>query len=292
MSHICDLCEKAFTSINGLQYHIDKKVCDKYKCQICNKICSNYVNYKYHITHGVCDKKLVPKTQIRLKSKINPDELQTSFDNLTLDEYQKIREENQRVSEENLKLKTQIIQPTQIYIDKRQDNRQYNIIVPPAFLTMDTYENIMRLCPNAMDQAVFKNPTNCIVDLVKSTNCNPDHPEFNSVMITNKKDGSAKISNGKKFVSVSRQKMIAELIDNKRELIQRHIDNHPEKYKLVSKRMENYLDVLENDDSQKDLENELMYLLMDMKDVINGDQWKADLQTYLETIKSTNIVTT
>ncbi len=288
MSHICDLCEKEFTGIYGYKYHVDNKVCEKYKCQKCEKICSNYAAYKYHLLHNVCDKPLVPKTQIRLKSTINQSDLHTVFDNLLLEKYQK-------VCEENLKLKTQISQTNQINIGKQQiyiDKRQYHINVPPAFLSMDTYENIMKRCPNAMDQAVFKNPTNCIIDLVKSTNCNPDHPEFNSVMITNKKDGSAKISNGKKFVSVSRQKMIAELIDNKRELIQRHIGNHPEKYKLVSKRMENYLDVLENDDSQKDLENELMYLLMDMKDVINTDQWKADLQAFLETTKSTDIVTT
>ncbi len=295
MSHICDTCEKEFTSINGFRYHVNNKVCEKYKCQKCDKICSNYDAHKYHILHNLCDKKITSKTQIRLKPKINSSDLHPNFDNLTIDEYHKICEENQRINEENLKLKTQISQPTQININKPQiyvDKRQYNIVVPPAFLSMDTYENIMKLCPNALDHAVFKNPTNCIIDLVKSTNCNPDHPEFNSVMITNKKDGSAKISNGKKFVSVSRQKTIAELIDNKRELIQRHIDNHPEKYKLVSKRMENYLDVLENDDSQKDLENELMYLLIDMKDVINGDQWKADLLAYLGTTKSTDLVTT
>ncbi len=288
MSHICDFCEKEFISISSFQYHVNNKVCEKYKCQKCGKKCSNYNTHRYHITHNVCDKKIIPKTQIRLKSTINQTDLHVNFENLTFDKYQ-------QMFEENLKLKTQIIQPTQIYIDKHQDNRQYNnqynIIVPPAFLSMDTYENIMRLCPNAMDQAVFKNPTNCIIDLVKSTNCNPDHPEFNSIMITNKKDGSAKISNGKKFVSVSRQKMIAELIDNKRELIQRHISNHPEKYKLVSKRMKNYLDVLENDDSQKDLENELMYLLIDMKDVINTDQWKTDLLAYLAINKTTDLIT-
>ncbi len=283
MNYKCDLCGKIFICQRGLSNHLKNKVCEKYKCDKCGQIYANNTTYKYHLLHNVCDKKIIPKTQIRLKTIIDLDKLYTNFNDLTADEYQKM-------CEENLKLKTQptqIIQPTQIYIDKRQDNRQYNIIVPPAFLSMDTYENIMRLCPNAMDQAVFKNPTNCIVDLVKSTNCNPNHPEFNSVMITNKRDGSAKVSDGKKFISVSRQKTIAELIDNKRELIQRHIDAHPEKYKLVSKRMENYLDVLENDDSQKDLENELMYLLMDMKDVINKDQWKNDLLLYLETNKST-----
>ncbi len=303
MSYICDLCEKTFAGICGYQYHVNNKVCEKYKCLKCDTLCLNNAAYRYHQTHNLCDKKLISKTQIRLKPivnsdklninsdklNINSDKLYTNFDDLTVDEYQKI-------CDENLKLKTQPTQininKPQIYIDKRQYNRQYNIIVPPAFLSMDTYENIMRLCPNAMDQAVFKNPTNCIVDLVKSTNCNPNHPEFNSIMITNKRDGSAKVSDGKKFISVSRQKVIADLIDNKRELIQKHIDKHPGKYAVVSKRLENYLDVLENDDSQKELENELTYLLMDMKDVINSDQWKADLLSYLELNKTTEIVTT
>ncbi len=296
MGYTCESCAKKFAGSHGYFYHIKNDVCNKYKCPKCNKILSNSVTYKNHLENVECDKKLVPKTQLQLQITNDLDQLYPDFKDLTVEKYHQI-------CEENLKFKTQNIHPTQInlnkskvYIDKRQDNRQinhqYNIIVPPAFLSMDTYENIMKLCPNAMDQAVFKNPTNCIVDLVKSTNCNPDHPEFNSIMITNKRDGSAKVSDGKKFISVSRQKVIADLIDNKRELIQRHINNHPEKYKLISKRLENYLDVLENDDSQKDLENELMYLLMDMKDVINGDQWKADLLAYLELNKTTEIITT
>ncbi len=292
MSYICESCKKEFTGASGYLYHINNKVCEKYKCLKCDKVCSNNTTYKSHI----CDKKLLPKTQIQLKSTtiqlkptINVDELQTNFNNLTFDEYRQI-------CEENLTLKTQVNQPTQInidkqiYIDKCQINRQYNIIVPPAFLTMDTYENIMKLCPTALDHAVFKTPTNCIMDLIKATNCNPAHPEFNSIMITNKKDGSARVSDGKKFKLVSRQTAITQLIDNKRGLIQKHADKYPEKYGKIAKKMENYLNILEDDEQYKALETEIVYELIGMKDVINTDEWTADLLAYLEANKTTEIV--
>ncbi len=298
MSYKCDLCEKTFASLQGLQNHIKNKVCEKYKCDKCGQIYSCSTTYKYHLLHNVCEKHLISKTKIQLKSTqlqpiINSPELHDNFNNLTFDEYQKLCADSQ-------KLKTQQIQNTQINMNKPQinininnNNNQYNtIIVPPAYLSMDTYENIIKRCPHALDHAVFKTPTDCIMDLVKSTNCNPDYPEFNSIMITNKKDGSARVSDGKKFKLVSRQNVITQLIDNKRLLIQRHIDNNPEKYSKISKKLENYMNIIEDDEQYKALETELIYELIAMKDVINSDKWTADLLNYLETNKSTEITQT
>ncbi len=291
MIYLCDLCEKTFANPTALQYHAKNKVCEKYKCIKCDTYYANNATYKYHLLHNVCDKKLMSKTIIQLnppQTQLTIDELHDNFDNLTFEEYQKICEERLKFKTQLIQ-QTQIIQPTQININI--DKLQYNTInVPPAFLSMDTYENIMKRCPNALDQAVFKTPTDCIVNLTKLTNCNPDHPEFNSIMITNKKDGSAKISDGKRFISVPRETAITQLIDNKRGLIRTHIDNYPEKYAKIAKKLENYLDVIEDEEQYKALETLIMYLLMDMKNIINTDKWKSDLSAHLEGDKSTNIV--
>ncbi len=305
MSYLCDVCNRIFATINGLQYHVKNKVCEKYKCIKCDTYYANSTTYKYHLLHNVCDKKIIskPKPKIQLKpiqpqsmllqSTINDDELYDNFNNLTFEEYKKL-------CEERLTLKTHIVQPTQINIANignmaniNIDKLQYNnniINVPPAFLSMDTYEHIMKRCPTALDQAVFKTPTDCIVNLTKLTNCNPDYPEFNSIMITNKRDGTAKISDGKKFKLVSRENVITKLIDNKRLLIQRHIDNYPEKYAKISKKLEKYMDIIEDEDQYKALVTELVYELIAMKDVINSDKWKSDLDAFIESNKSTDIV--
>ncbi len=54
--------------------------------------------------------------------------------------------------------------------------------------------------------------------------------------------------------------------------------------------MENYLDILEDDDQYKALETEMIYLLIGMKEVINTDKWTADLLAYLETNGSNEII--
>ncbi len=297
MSHVCNLCEKTFSNIYGYQYHIDNNVCtkNKYQCHKCDKILATRSAYKYHIKNEVCEKQntqlvLFPKPKIILKlnqPKSNMNELH-NFNNLTFDKYQQICAEMEN-------LKTQQLNSTNINIDKQVVNVQINYMprVPPAFLSMDTYETTMKRCPTALDQAVFKRPTDCIMDLIKSTNCNPDHPEFNSIMITNKREGSAKISDGNKFILVPRQKVITQLIDNKRELIQKHINKHPEKYdSKTAKKMENYMDILEDDEQYAALENEIVYLLIGMKDVINTDKWTSELLVYLEANKTTNLAIT
>ncbi len=296
MSHICNVCEHSFITLNGLQYHLENNVCTKintkYQCNKCDKILATSTSYAYHTKNAVCEKtntKLIlpPKPKIILKSnQPKSNLLHNNFNNLTFDKYQQMYEENER-------LKTQPLNLTNI--DKQIiNNVQINYIqrVPPAFLSMDTYETTMQRCPNAMDQAVFKRPTDCIMDLIKSTNCNPNHPEFNSIMITNKREGSARISDGNKFILVPRQKVITQLIDNKRELIQTHIKKHPEKYdSKTAKKLENYLGILEDDDQYAALENEIIYLLIGMKDVINTDKWTAELLVYLEQNKTTDLAT-
>ncbi len=301
MSNVCKLCEKTFADIRGYQYHMDNNVCTKvnttYQCQTCDKILATLSSYLYHTKKAVCEKQntqlilsLPSKPKIILKSdqlKSN-NELHNNFNKLTFDKYQQMCEEMER-------LKTQPLNSTNINIDKQVVNVQINYIhkVPPAFLSMDTYETTMQRCPTAMDQAVFKHPTDCIIELIKSTNCNPNHPEFNSIMITNKREGSAKVSDGDKFILVPRQKVITQLIDNKRELIQMHINKHPEKYdSKTAKKMENYMDILEDDEQYKELENEIVYLLIGMKDIIGTDKWTAELLLYLEQNKTTHLAIT
>jgi hypothetical protein len=111
-------------------------------------------------------------------------------------------------------------------------------------------------------------------------------PLYNSIKITNKKDPYAQISDGDKFIFASKKKIIAELIENKRHILQEYVDNNGDKYgEKILRRYQNYVDFLDDDkETQKDLEIDIICMLLNISDLIGSDEWSkkllADLKTF------------
>jgi hypothetical protein len=159
------------------------------------------------------------------------------------------------------------------------NNQTFNIVVPPAFLSPDNCENLSKEMPNLLHNALSKHPANFISYLIKQTNCNPLLPLYNSVKITNKKDPYAQISNGINFIYVPKKSTISQLIENKRELLQTYVDEHGDKYgEKILRKYQNYIDFLDTDkEAQKDLETEIICMLLNVSDLIGSDDWSKKL---------------
>lgn len=256
----CASCHKSFTTKQSLQYHISHNVCKKSgkKCPKCGYNFANKSALLYHVNNDVCGSSKV-KTKIILKKKC---------DEMSKEE---LYEENLRLRGENQALKEH---PQTV-----NNNQQINIIVPPAFLEIDNYQQLAQQLPNLLHNALSKHPANFISYLIKETNCNPNRPLYNSVKISNKKDPFAKISDGEKYVYASKKNIIEQLIENKRHILQEYVDNHGDKYgEKILRRYQNYVDFLDDDkEAQKDLEIDIICMLLNVSDVIGSDEWSKKL---------------
>jgi len=154
------------------------------------------------------------------------------------------------------------------------NNNHINIVVPPAFLTMDNYPLLVKQLPNLLHNALSKHPANFISYLIKETNCNPERPIFNSIKITNKKDQFAQISDGARFIYASKKKIITQLIENKRQILEEYVGNNGDKYgEKILKRYQNYTEFLDDDkEAQKELETDIICMLLNASELIGSDE--------------------
>ena len=133
--------------------------------------------------------------------------------------------------------------------------------------------------PNLLHIALSKHPANFISYLIKETNCNPHLPLYNSIKITNKKDPFAQVSDGKKYIYIPKKTTISQLIENKREILQKYVDDNGDKYgEKILKKYQNYVDFLDDDkEAQKNLEIEIICMLLNVSDLIGSDEWSKKL---------------
>lgn len=238
-----------------------------YECNKCHKNFTRKVNLQYHLDHNVCDKKT--KITLKFKNNNNP----TDYENMTK---QELLSEINQLKGENKALKE----------NPKTINNQINIMVPPAFLTIDNYQQMTKQLPNILHNALVKHPANFISYLIKETNCNPNLPMYNSIRVTNKKDQFVQVSNGHKYIYAPKKSIISQLIENKREILQKYVDDNGDKYgEKILKKYQNYVDFLDDDkDAQKDLEIDIICMLLNVSDIIESDEWSKKLLEDLKTL--------
>ena len=274
----CEHCSKIFTTNQSLQYHLRQRVCLKHKhvCSLCGHDFKNIKMLEYHTNHHVCEKSSQKKPRLTLKTQQNTD-------------YSLLSKEELLTKVAQLEGKVDALtEHPQTINNNNNTNNQINIIVPPAFLTMDNYSQVIKQLPNLLHNAMSLHPANFISYLIKETNCNPNRPIYNSIKITNKKDNFAQISNGQKYIYASKKKIIEELIENKRNILQEYVDNNGDKYgEKILRRYQNYVDFLDDDkEAKKELEVDIICMLLNVSDVIGSDEWSKKLLDNLKTCES------
>jgi hypothetical protein len=144
----------------------------------------------------------------------------------------------------------------------------------------------MKQLPNLLHTALSEHPNECVSYLIKNTTCNPELPIYNSVKMTNKKESLIQISDGKKYIRASKKKIIDDLIENKRSILQKYFDENRDNYgKRILERYERYVNRLDDDEeAQKDLEIDVICMLLNVSDVIGSDDWSKKLLEDLKTV--------
>lgn len=261
----CPDCHKVFKSRKGLQYHTDHHVCnggnggnggnrvDK-TCHKCGKTFTDKRNFVYHLEHVQC------KTQ----STIADQRLIELCDKVT--HLEKLLEE--------IKDRPQTI---------NANTTKINIIVPPAFLTVDNHPNMIKHLSRVLDTAIVDHTDDCVSFLIRQTNCNPRLPLYNSIKIPNKKDSMVMISDGTKFIYDTKKRVIERLIENKHAVLQNYLDSTEKEYgRLILERYDRYVDSLENEETKRALESEITSMLLNISDVIGSEKWSEKLLTDLK----------
>lgn len=275
----CETCDKQFATKQGLTYHVNRKVClkiNKKICPLCGKMFANYKMCEYHQINQVCSK-YNQKSEDSVPKKVKCQLKQSLCDYANYTKEQLILE----LVETKAEVRTLKENPTII-------NNSVNIVVPPDLSKTDNYDQIQRNLPTLMHDALSKHPGNFITYMIKETNCNPERPIYNSVKITNKKDNYAQVSNGSKYVHVTKKKIISQLIDNKRGILQEYVDNNGDKYGAkILNRYQRYVDALDDDKKiMKDLENDIICMLLDVSEVIGDEEWSKRLLNDLKSWKN------
>jgi len=234
---------------------------------------------EHHVSHGVCD--TPPKIKLTVK-----------HENFECQSKQELQNKILRLESE-LRLASGNPQPSvvnninNINNINNVNNVNVKIIVPPAFLTPDNYQRLITETPELLRTALTQHPANFISFLIRETNCNPELPLYNSVKLTSGKNPYAQISNGHKFIYETKKKIIDQLIENKRQILQEYVDEHGDKYgQKFLNRYQHYLDDLDEDQHvRKELEADIVCMLLNMSDVIGSDEWSRKL---LEDLKNWN----
>lgn len=101
--------------------------------------------------------------------------------------------------------------------------------------------------------------------------------------MTNSKSKYAQISDGNQYVKAPKKRVIEDLIENKKHIIQSFIDEHGDKYgEKILLRYQRYMDLLDDDTiTQKSLEDEIACMLMNISDIILTDDWSKILMDQL-----------
>jgi len=86
-------------------------------------------------------------------------------------------------------------------------------------------------------------------------------------------------------VYASKKNILKQLIENKKNILEDYVDNNGGKYgKILLNKYQNYIKMLgDNKDTQKDLEIDIICMLLNMSDTIGSDEWSKSLLEDLKT---------
>jgi len=259
---LCERCGREFARPSGLYNHIKRGVCNRVLQSM-----STDGSKKIKIT--IRESAVPPPPQPP-----QPPPQHRTYEEL-LNHVTHLEEQLAQIRE-----KSQVINNT----TNNTTNNMINIIVPPAFLQLDSYQYISSHLPNVLHNALSKHPANFISYLIQETNCNPDLPLHNTIKIT-KKYNYGQVSDGHRYVYKSKKQIIEELIENKRQILQEYIDQKGDKYgEKILRRYQNYLDLLDDDKKvKKTLEDDIVCMLLNISTFIGSDEWTQKLLSDLNT---------
>ena len=191
------------------------------------------------------------------------------------DKIDKLTKENTLLKKENEDIKNQISNILkQNKINKQLINGNINnTIINNTYIKFGNI-GFEKLLTNDQILSILNNQCLSLEEAIKFIHFNDDLPEYNNIYITNMKDDLAYIFDGNKFISVKKNDIIADMIENYAYEIELSFDNNKNKLRdTVSKRIERFLKLINNDDKYTDVHNKTYdnfkaYKISDIKRLI------------------------
>jgi len=230
---VCPQCNKQFKSIVGHRDHISNNTCnDKIKkltCSKCLTLFSSAQRLKYHNDNVICVKKIKVKSQSQL---IAENSITVKKQHILEQISELLPLDKSFMNDLFRKFSSQI---RSSIIDNVTINYTYN--VAPAFLEMETVENIRKFYPNAIEEIItyLKEPAPSIIKIIQQTYCNPEHPIFNSIYMEDPNSGIVKVSDGKEYIDRPFNDVLIEIINNKTSTITAETKDHVDSDDLVER---------------------------------------------------------
>ncbi len=147
----------------------------------------------------------------------------------------------------------------------------------------------MQQYPTLLPNIVNKKPANYVEELFNELEGNPNRPEFNGAFISNRRDGTIKISDGTRFNTFQKKDAFDKTIVNKFGIIHDYNILYPLDEKTYNK-IENCNNLCEDDNEyRKELETRMTNKLIDMKQTMNTTEWSNKLLQTLNATENTQL---
>jgi len=253
------------------------------KCKYCNKILSRYDALKRH--YNICNENKDENKTIDLEKEIN--ELKSQFA-LILKEKGKMH--HKTLQKFNNKLNT--INNSSINNGNINNSGVNNGNINNGKIINNTYVKFgnldyTKIFNDKQIMDILKKQYRCLEESIKQVHFNENHSEYNNVFITNMKDDTAYIFDGKKFILVWKKEMLNELIDTHTNEINISLEKNRNKLnQSYVTRLEKFLDMLNDDDTKytegcndKTYPNYKAYKIDEIKLLIYNESDKKKLES-------------
>jgi len=287
--HRCEKCGKVLSSQYNLERHIRNNSCKvaNHECKYCKKRFTDESNMYRHIRKSCSEKKNQEDTKENIYKKLI--EMQEKMDE---DRKKMEKIENDRKKEqyeiEKLKKEYEELKKKMDTLNNNTVNQNIsgNNVICEAYNgnkvinngTINIQNNITLVAHNKEDISKIKDEMESIlkggfyttVKLTEAINFNPKYPEYHNVYISNMKDKYAMVYDGKEWTLVTKEELIDQLYDNKKNYIECNLENLINSHKLKQSQinaLKRWIDTDDDTPKIKDVKEKIKLLLYNKRNI-------------------------
>ena len=300
MEHYCTICNKNYSSYKSLWnhnklFHISQKNTlphkktpksisthnytqlleenSDIKCNYCSKIFSRHDSLTRHL--HTCKVRLSNETKLKEENELLKNEL-NNFKNDMMEMQKKLI----NVLNQN-KIHPKTLNKINKNCNNNNNNYSNNKIINNTYVKFDRID-ISKVLSKKEIVGILNKKLSSIEEVIKLVHFNEKLPEYSNIYITNMRDNNAYVFNGTNFITVSKDEVINDLINNYSEEIELSFDTYKNKLsEHTVKRLEVFLEQLNSEDkfvdsSNKAYSNYKLYKVANIKRLIydNSDAKK------------------
>ena len=292
---ICDLCEKVFTRKEGLDFHIEHKVCaDKtFQCSYCSNKFTSKAGLQRHKREfcrknkDIVDEK--DNTQGGNKNKIDTNALFKQFEQQIVQKIEKKLEKKlEKIKKENARKENRITKETaaikllkeeikKLTMDGGNNNGTINDNNGTVQYAPIEYgkEDITKISREEMSEA-YRNGIDAVLKLTQIMHFNPKYPENHNMYISNIKSIYASVFKDNTWELILKEDLIDRIFEDKKNILEELFDDH--KNSLSNSRInayEHWIDLDSNNEIIKKIKEGIILLMYNKRNIPMTTQAKT-----------------